>query len=239
MRDPQKYLYEFSNLSLDEKVICCRPPLFSFLLPDNAEMSKSPNIKMRRRQSPNATAFRAFATYMLLCLAYRDGSSSTASALLVNPSTHVSGARASFANQETAFDVRSAHYNKRAVDNSINKSFNNLRTSSRVPSSLQATTATTDIIPTRRTRFTLELKTLLRVLFPAVLTGTTAFLTLPSLCFHITNFVTRTTDPGKIGMLSDAVQSFISLVGLLYSILMGQVFGFLYSQQEVCSFRYD
>ena len=34
-------------------------------------------------------------------------------------------------------------------------------------------------------------------------------------------------------MLSDAVQSFISLVGLLYSILMGQVFGFLYSQQEV------
>ncbi len=33
-------------------------------------------------------------------------------------------------------------------------------------------------------------------------------------------------------MLGDAVQSFISLVGLLYSILVGQVFGFLYSQQE-------
>ena len=40
------------------------------------------------------------------------------------------------------------------------------------------------------------------------------------------------TDPAKISMLGDAVQSFISLVGLLYSILVGQVFGFLYSQQE-------
>jgi len=46
-------------------------------------------------------------------------------------------------------------------------------------------------------------------------------------------FVTRATDPAKIGMLGDAVASFISLVGLLYSILVGQVFGFLYSQQEV------
>ena len=34
-------------------------------------------------------------------------------------------------------------------------------------------------------------------------------------------------------MLNDAVTSFISLIGLLYSILVGQVFGFLYSQQEV------
>jgi len=35
-----------------------------------------------------------------------------------------------------------------------------------------------------------------------------------------------------MGMLSEAVSSFIGLVGILYSILVGQVFGFLYSQQE-------
>jgi len=33
-------------------------------------------------------------------------------------------------------------------------------------------------------------------------------------------------------MLNDVVTSFLSLVSLLYSILVGQVFGFLYSQQE-------
>lgn len=39
-------------------------------------------------------------------------------------------------------------------------------------------------------------------------------------------------------MLSDVVTSFISLIGLLYSILMGQVFGFLYTQQEVSDILY-
>mmetsp|Transcript_20491 Transcript_20491/g.44474 ORF Transcript_20491/g.44474 Transcript_20491/m.44474 type:complete len:415 (-) Transcript_20491:279-1523(-) len=102
---------------------------------------------------------------------------------------------------------------------------------------LQSTTAaaatySADPFPTRRERILFELKTFLRVLLPATLSGITAFLALPAICFQVANFVTRVTDPAKIGMLSDVVSSFISLVGLLYSILVGQVFGFLYSQQE-------
>lgn len=85
----------------------------------------------------------------------------------------------------------------------------------------------------RRERVQAGLTTLLRVLLPALLAGITAFISLPAMCFRVANFVTRTTDPAKIGMLSDAVGQFISLIGLLYSILVGQVFGFLYSQQEV------
>jgi len=88
-------------------------------------------------------------------------------------------------------------------------------------------------IDDRTSRILFEIRTLLRVLLPAILSGLIALLTLPAMCFRVANFVTRTMDHAKIGMLEGTVQSFISLVGLLYSILVGQVFGFLYSQQEV------
>jgi hypothetical protein len=153
------------------------------------------------------------------------------SAFVTNPSTVVAQ-RVSFASLNELSIIRSAHHNKH-INNSINR---RQTPTSRAATSLEAATSSSDLIPARRTRFAFELKTFLRVLFPALLSGTAAFLSLPALCFRVSNFVTRTTDPGKIGMLSDAVQSFISLVGLLYSILMGQVFGFLYSQQEVSLF---
>ena len=86
--------------------------------------------------------------------------------------------------------------------------------------------------PSRKERVLFEVKTLIRVLFPAIISGAIAFTTLPTLNNQIATFVLKVTDPVKISMLGDAVQSFISLVGLLYSILVGQVFGFLYSQQE-------
>ena len=88
------------------------------------------------------------------------------------------------------------------------------------------------LFPSRKERGFFEVKTLIRVLFPAIISGAIAYATLPTLNNQIASFVLRVTDPGKISMLGDAVQSFISLVGLLYSILVGQVFGFLYSQQE-------
>src|SRR6056300_1625251 len=100
---------------------------------------------------------------------------------------------------------------------------------------LQATSAAASIDSpylSRRERVFFEVKTLIRVLFPAIISGAVAFLTLPALNNHIASFVLKVTEPTKISMLGDAVQSFISLVGLLYSILVGQVFGFLYSQQE-------
>ena len=85
----------------------------------------------------------------------------------------------------------------------------------------------------RRERFFFEIQTLFRVLLPATISGLLAFLSLPTIKYYIANFVTRSVHPNQIGMLNDAVTSFISLIGLLYSILVGQVFGFLYSQQEV------
>eukprot|EP00574_Skeletonema_japonicum_P009290 CAMPEP_0201722542 /NCGR_PEP_ID=MMETSP0593-20130828/6895_1 /ASSEMBLY_ACC=CAM_ASM_000672 /TAXON_ID=267983 /ORGANISM="Skeletonema japonicum, Strain CCMP2506" /LENGTH=331 /DNA_ID=CAMNT_0048213519 /DNA_START=146 /DNA_END=1141 /DNA_ORIENTATION=+ len=88
------------------------------------------------------------------------------------------------------------------------------------------------LFPSRKERGFFELKTLIRVLFPAIISGAIAYATLPTLNNQIASFVLKVSDPGKISMLGDAVQSFISLVGLLYSILVGQVFGFLYSQQE-------
>ena len=85
----------------------------------------------------------------------------------------------------------------------------------------------------RNNRIQFEIQTLLRVLLPATICGLLSFISLPILNTYITNFIIKYTLPNQINMLNDAVTSFISLVGLLYSILVGQVFGFLYSQQEV------
>ncbi|KAL3806238.1 hypothetical protein ACHAXA_008222 [Cyclostephanos tholiformis] len=77
-----------------------------------------------------------------------------------------------------------------------------------------------------------ETQTLLRVLLPASASGILATYLFPTLCRHITKFVIETTSGQHVSMLGDATSSFVGLVGLLYSILMGQVFGFLYGQQE-------
>ena len=89
----------------------------------------------------------------------------------------------------------------------------------------------------RRGRVLSEVKTLIRVLLPAIVSGIIAAISLPALSRHVTKFVLR-RGGGDAGMLSDVVTSFISLIGLLYSILMGQVFGFLYTQQEVSDCMY-
>jgi hypothetical protein len=160
-----------------------------------------------------------------------------ASALLAIP-THVSYLSRVSGSPWASLDPLSTQSRKRRCVISI-KNLPNLHSSPpRIPTSLKSTTNSQNCITplhftARRSRFIFELRTFLRVILPAMLSGTAAFLALPSLSFRVANFVTRTTVPGKIGMLSDAVQSFISLVGLLYSILVGQVFGFLYSQQEV------
>ncbi|KAL7470878.1 hypothetical protein ACHAXS_011174 [Conticribra weissflogii] len=87
-------------------------------------------------------------------------------------------------------------------------------------------------LPARRERIAFELRTFLRVLFPAVLSGGIALAFLPTLSSRISEFVMWTTAAEELPMLNDVVTSFLSLVSLLYSILVGQVFGFLYSQQE-------
>jgi hypothetical protein len=169
-----------------------------------------------------------FAAYVVY-LTTENVSLLTASALLTAPNQVSS--RAFAPSRAGQFNPYSSH-SSTIIDNSIKRP---KYYSSRSSTSLQST-ASNSLLPTRFSRFTVELRTFLRVIFPALLSGTVAFLSLPALCFRVANFVTRTTDPGKVGMLSDAVQSFISLVGILYSILVGQVFGFLYSQQEVSCF---
>mmetsp|Transcript_26336 Transcript_26336/g.44947 ORF Transcript_26336/g.44947 Transcript_26336/m.44947 type:complete len:435 (-) Transcript_26336:280-1584(-) len=105
------------------------------------------------------------------------------------------------------------------------------RLQSAASSSIHSSTSNNSF-PVRKERTLSSIQTLLRVLLPASLSGILAFLALPTLCGKIATFVLRVTDPARMGMLSEAVSSFIGLVGILYSILVGQVFGFLYSQQE-------
>ncbi|KAL7528767.1 hypothetical protein ACHAXR_002624 [Thalassiosira sp. AJA248-18] len=136
--------------------------------------------------------------------------------------------------------VVSSHHRRRHSGIGSSSTIASGRTTTGSSTRLQSTsasqlyTSTDDNNPflERRERIIFEVKTLIRVLLPATLSGLAAFMALPAICFRVANFVTRVTDPAKIGMLGDAVGNFISLVGLLYSILVGQVFGFLYSQQE-------
>lgn len=107
-----------------------------------------------------------------------------------------------------------------------------LQTTTSLQSSASAT-INNDINNTRQERIIFEFTTLLRVLLPAIFSGILAFVSLPTICYYITNFIMKGGQQQQLGMLNDAVTSFISLIGLLYSILVGQVFGFLYSQQEV------
>ena len=107
-----------------------------------------------------------------------------------------------------------------------------LQTTTSLQSSASAT-INNDINNTRQERIIFEFTTLLRVLLPAIFSGILAFVSLPTICYYITNFIIKGGQQQQLGMLNDAVTSFISLIGLLYSILVGQVFGFLYSQQEV------
>jgi len=101
-------------------------------------------------------------------------------------------------------------------------------------SSADTTTTNNNPFLSRNNRIQFEIQTLLRVLLPATICGLLSFISLPIINTYITNFIIKYTIlPNQINMLNDAVTSFISLVGLLYSILVGQVFGFLYSQQEV------
>ena len=92
---------------------------------------------------------------------------------------------------------------------------------------LQSTSSSSDITNnnnpflSRNNRIQFEIQTLLRVLLPATICGLLSFISLPILNKYITNFIIKYTMPNQINMLNDAVTSFISLVGLLYSILVG------------------
>ncbi len=78
-----------------------------------------------------------------------------------------------------------------------------------------------------------QLVTLLRVGIPSIVFGIAAFFVFPFLALFLASIV---NDAGVFAVLSQDssqfVQNFLTVSGLLFSILIGQTFAFLYTQQE-------
>ncbi len=75
--------------------------------------------------------------------------------------------------------------------------------------------------------------TLLRVGVPSIFAGIVAFLTFPAMSMWLTSLW---SDPAVLMVLSQDssqfVQNFLTVAGLLFSILVGQTYYFMYQQQE-------
>ena len=86
---------------------------------------------------------------------------------------------------------------------------------------------------TKSERFRFQLITLIRVGVPSIISGITAFFVFPALALFLASIV---NDAGVFAVLSQDssqfVQNFLTVSGLLFSILIGQTYAFLYQQQE-------
>ena len=92
----------------------------------------------------------------------------------------------------------------------------------------------TDISPmTGQSKF-LQLATLVRVVIPSLVAGILAYFTFPFLSLSLASLF---NDAGIFAVLSQDssqfVQNFLTVSGLLFSILVGQTFYFMYQQQEM------
>lgn len=78
-----------------------------------------------------------------------------------------------------------------------------------------------------------QLITLIRVGLPSIVSGISAFFVFPFLALFLASIV---NDAGVFAVLSQDssqfVQNFLTVSGLLFSILIGQTYAFLYTQQE-------
>jgi len=78
-----------------------------------------------------------------------------------------------------------------------------------------------------------QLITLLRVGIPSIVSGIVAFFAFPALALFLASMM---NDAGVFAVLSQDssqfVQNFLTVSGLLFSILIGQTYAFLYQQQE-------
>lgn len=76
--------------------------------------------------------------------------------------------------------------------------------------------------------------TLIRTLVPSILAGLAAFLAFPGLALWLCSLF---NDAGVVAVLSQDssqfVQNFLTVAGLLFSILVGQTYYFMYQQQEM------
>jgi hypothetical protein len=76
--------------------------------------------------------------------------------------------------------------------------------------------------------------TFVRVIVPSIVAGVIAYLIFPALCLAL---CTTLNDAGVFAVLSQDssqfVQNFLTVAGLLFSILVGQTYYFMYQQQEM------
>ncbi len=83
-------------------------------------------------------------------------------------------------------------------------------------------------------RVKLGMKTIVRVVAPSILAGVVAFFAFPSLSLWLCSLF---QDQGVFAVLSQDssqfVQNFLSVSSLLFSILVGQTYYFMYQQQEM------
>jgi len=93
--------------------------------------------------------------------------------------------------------------------------------------------AATAVGQTNSDRSKFQLITLIRVGLPSVISGIAAFFAFPVLALFLASIV---NDAGVFAVLSQDssqfVQNFLTVSGLLFSILIGQTYAFLYTQQE-------
>ena len=93
--------------------------------------------------------------------------------------------------------------------------------------------ATSTISVPRSEKFRYQLITLMRVGIPSIISGIIAFFVFPALALFLASIV---NDAGVFAVLSQDssqfVQNFLTVSGLLFSILIGQTYAFLYQQQE-------
>ena len=91
-----------------------------------------------------------------------------------------------------------------------------------------------DVAPLANSKFTFQLLTLIRVGIPSLLAGVGAFLAFPPLALFLCSLW---NDAGVFAVLSQDssqfVQNFLTVAGLLFSILVGQTYYFMYQQQEM------
>lgn len=111
--------------------------------------------------------------------------------------------------------------------------FNVQLTAKKQESSIMDSFVSTVVGQTKSERTRIQLVTLLRVGLPSVLSGIAAFFAFPALALFLASIV---NDAGVFAVLSQDssqfVQNFLTVSGLLFSILIGQTYAFLYTQQE-------
>jgi hypothetical protein len=91
-----------------------------------------------------------------------------------------------------------------------------------------------DIAPVESSKFGMSVVTFVRVIVPSLLAGIVAYLIFPALAMWLGSVF---NDAGVFAVLSQDssqfVQNFLTVAGLLFSILVGQTYYFMYQQQEM------